>query len=96
MKKTHLFRFAAALGLLSALLAVPAQEWAQAISAGALAPADGPYLSGEIIISGLDNEKYLPSVAYNSNHDEYLIVWHNKWRAIAIFTASASPAAASC
>lgn len=79
MKKTRLFRFATALGLLSALLAVPAQGWAQAISAGAPAAAAGPHLGGEIIISNLDNEKYLPSVAYNSNHDEYLVVWQNKW-----------------
>jgi hypothetical protein len=33
----------------------------------------------EIIISAIDNEKYLPAVAYNPKHDEYLVVWHNKW-----------------
>jgi len=38
-----------------------------------------PYLGGEIVISALDNEQYLPSVAYNWKHDEYLVVWHNKW-----------------
>ncbi len=79
MKKTRLFRFAAALGLLSALLAVPAQGWAQAISADASAAAAGPHLSGEITISAHGDEQYLPSVAYNWKHREYLVVWHDKW-----------------
>jgi len=78
MKKTRLFRFAAALGLLSALLVVPAQGWAQAISAGAPAAAAGPHLGGEITISAHDDEQYLPSVAYNWKHREYLVVWHDK------------------
>ena len=43
--------------------------------------ASEPSLGEEIVISALDNEQYLPSVAYNSNHDEYLVVWHNKWGA---------------
>ena len=38
-----------------------------------------PHLGGEIVVSDLDNEQYLPSVAYNWKHDEYLVVWHNKW-----------------
>lgn len=38
-----------------------------------------PYLSGEIGISNLDNEEYLPSVAYNWKHHEYLVVWHTSW-----------------
>ncbi|TFG69745.1 MAG: hypothetical protein E4H27_06835, partial [Anaerolineales bacterium] len=38
-----------------------------------------PYLGGDIIISALDNQQYLPAVAYNSNHDEYLVVWYNQW-----------------
>ncbi len=36
-------------------------------------------LSGEITISGLDNQEYLPAVAYNRNHHEYLVVWHTVW-----------------
>lgn len=36
-----------------------------------------PQLGAEIIISARDNEQYLPSVAYNWKHDEYLVVWHN-------------------
>jgi len=31
----------------------------------------------EIPVSVLDNEQYLPDVAYNSNRDQYLVVWHN-------------------
>lgn len=38
-----------------------------------------PHLGGEIVISALDNAQNLPSVAYNSQHDEYLVVWHNTW-----------------
>lgn len=45
----------------------------------ATASAVDPYLSGEIAISALDNEEYLPSVAYNWKHHEYLVVWHTKW-----------------
>lgn len=39
----------------------------------------GPHLSGEIVISSLDNEQHLPAVAYNWKHKEYLVVWHNTW-----------------
>jgi hypothetical protein len=38
-----------------------------------------PHLGGEITISALDNEEYLPAVAYNWKHHEYLVVWHTKW-----------------
>ena len=38
-----------------------------------------PYLGKELIISTLDNEQYLPAVAYNPLHKEYLVVWHNNW-----------------
>ena len=37
------------------------------------------YLGEEIVISTLDNIQYLPSVAYNWKHDEYLVVWQNTW-----------------
>lgn len=37
------------------------------------------HLSQEIIISSLDNSKYRPDIAYNSKHDEYLVVWENVW-----------------
>ncbi|MDF1513596.1 MAG: hypothetical protein P1S60_07290 [Anaerolineae bacterium] len=35
----------------------------------------------EIIISTLDNTQMLLAVAYNSLHDEYLVVWTNQWPA---------------
>lgn len=38
-------------------------------------PALSPYIS---IYPAL-NDQYLPSVAYNWHHDEYLVVWHNLW-----------------
>jgi len=69
--------FVAVLGLLSALLVIPANGWAQVISTGAAAA--GPHLGGEITISAHDDEQYLPSVAYNWKHREYLVVWHDKW-----------------
>ena len=37
------------------------------------------YLGEELVISALDNEQVLPAAAYNSNHDEYLVVWQNTW-----------------
>jgi hypothetical protein len=40
---------------------------------------EGQRLGSEIIISSLDNEKFNPAIAYNSNHDEYLVVWQNNW-----------------
>jgi hypothetical protein len=79
MKKTCLFMFVAALGLLSVLLVDPVKVWAQEIAARTSAATTGTHLGGEIVISELDNEEYLPSVAYNSKHREYLVVWHTKW-----------------
>ena len=38
-----------------------------------------PHLGRDITISNLDNEEYLPSVAYNWKRDEYLVVWHTTW-----------------
>jgi hypothetical protein len=38
-----------------------------------------PYLSAEIVISDVDNVEYLPSVAFNAQHNEYLVVWHTVW-----------------
>ncbi len=37
------------------------------------------YLSREIVISSIDNNKYSPAIAYNANHYEYLVVWENVW-----------------
>jgi len=42
-------------------------------------PLTSGWMSGEITVSALDNEQHLPSVAYNSQHNEYLVVWHNTW-----------------
>jgi hypothetical protein len=46
-----------------------------------VAPLPGaavPYMSNQIVISSFDDLKYLPAVAYNPVHNEYLVVWHNK------------------
>jgi len=42
-------------------------------------PTEPGWMSGEVTVSALGNEQYLPSVAYNSQHNEYLVVWHNTW-----------------
>jgi hypothetical protein len=42
-------------------------------------PMEPGWMSGEVTVSALDNEQFLPSVAYNSQHNEYLVVWHNTW-----------------
>ncbi len=47
-------------------------------AAPAMTPAF-PVYGSEIVVSALDNEQNLPRAAYNSKHDEYLVVWHNKW-----------------
>jgi hypothetical protein len=39
-------------------------------------PPQHPYLSPEIIISDFNNKEILPDIAYNSKHNEYLVVWH--------------------
>ena len=42
------------------------------------APAAGQMAMGpERTISNQDFNEYLPHVAYNSNHDEFLVVWHD-------------------
>jgi hypothetical protein len=46
-----------------------------AVMGGTGLPSVGP----DIPIYEEDNEQYLPAVAYNSKHDEYLVVWHNRW-----------------
>jgi hypothetical protein len=38
-----------------------------------------PVVGPEIPFYRPNNQQYLPAVAYNSRHDEYLIVWHNLW-----------------
>ena len=49
------------------------------ISAGTTINGTDPHPSNEIIIDELDNQTYLPSVAYNWKHHEYLVVWHTSW-----------------
>lgn len=61
--------------LLSALGSDP-----QSINNNSTDPAFGKmipeqYLSNTIIVSGSDDIKLGPQIAYNSNHDEYLVVW---------------------
>ena len=61
---------------------LPASAQEQAGRTG-VAPAqvDAPAfdLGTEIVVSALDNKQYLPAAAYNSKHNEYLVVWHNDW-----------------
>lgn len=41
--------------------------------------AEGSILSPDIAISELDSDQYAPAIAYNSKHNEYLVVWENDW-----------------
>lgn len=51
-----------------------------AISLLAATPLPAQQAMGpEITISALDNEQFLPHVAYNNLRDQYLVVWHNFW-----------------
>lgn len=36
-------------------------------------------LSAGITISELDSDQYAPAIAFNSKHNEYLVVWENDW-----------------
>ena len=51
------------------------------VSGLSLLAAAAPYPSHELVISELDNVKYAPDIAFNSKHNEYLVVWENKWGA---------------
>ncbi len=79
MKKAHWLALALALGLLLALFGTLGLELAQPVSAG-MSPAavHSPILSQFINIWTADSIDNLnPAVAYNSLHDEYLVVWEN-------------------
>lgn len=44
------------------------------------APTADPSFSGPVVqISALDSNEYVPDIAYNSVHNEYLVVWENAW-----------------
>ena len=36
-------------------------------------------LGDELIISARNSDEYRPNIAYNSIHQEYLVVWENIW-----------------
>jgi hypothetical protein len=79
--KTPLLKLASRLGLAIVAVALITLKGAlaQAVSSGASpAATQSPIVGGRIDIwtDGLDN--YWPAVAYNSNHDEYLVVWQTE------------------
>ena len=79
MKKTHQFTLVLMLGLLLALVPIPDGGLAQPVSArtypaGVQSPILDPFIN--IWVDTVDNRE--PAVAYNSNHDEYLVVWYNE------------------
>ena len=78
MKKTHWFKSVLTLGLLMPLLAIPQGELAQPVRAGRNPAAmQGPPLSPFINIWIDDVDNLEPAIAYNSLHNEYLVVWSN-------------------
>lgn len=79
MKRTHCVALFLALGLLLPLLGMLGRSRAQPVSAGTSAvavqsPILGPFI--DIWVDAVDN--YDAAVAYNSHHDEYLVVWMNE------------------
>jgi hypothetical protein len=38
-----------------------------------------PVVSAEVIVSERASDEYSPKIAYNSQHNEYLVVWENLW-----------------
>lgn len=80
MKKAHWLALFLALGLLLPLFSILGGRRAQPASAGtnpaaAQSPILGPLLD---IWTGDGVDNYSPAVAYNSLHDEYLVVWWNE------------------
>ena len=47
-----------------------------AVLAAPVVGASTPSMGPEQVVSAADFDEYLPQVAYNSNHDEYFVVWH--------------------
>jgi len=84
MKKSHWFALTLTLGLLVVLLGVAGGRLARLVSAEQAAPGKEPgktALAPQLslwfinirVADSIDNLE--PAVAYNSNHDEYLVVW---------------------
>ena len=78
MKKTRCFKLALTLALLMPFVAALAGGLTQSAKAGKgpgvmQAPPLNPFI--DIWVDAVDN--YNPTVAYNSKHNEYLIVWEN-------------------
>jgi len=48
-------------------------------SSTAAPSAPSPLLGNELVISARSSDEYGPDIAYNSNHNEYLVVWENIW-----------------
>lgn len=65
--------------LILTVLLLALSFWVGIPPAASASRAEAPLIGKEILISTVDNEKYLPAVAYNSNRNEYLVVWHTKW-----------------
>jgi hypothetical protein len=71
-------------GSLVLLLAVVSLAWAPpeppiAPRTPALESIAASNLGPEIIISERSSEEYSPAIAYNSVHNQYLVVWENDW-----------------
>jgi hypothetical protein len=85
MKKACWFVLALTLGLIVALFGVAGGGLTRPVNADDAGPGEGfggavtlaPQLGSFIDIWVDDVENYTPAVAYNSNHDEYLVVWEN-------------------
>jgi hypothetical protein len=85
MRKAHWFTVTLAVALLLSLLAVlPASASVTALPAQGPDTANAGATTGRPIasvfpISNLNEDQRWPAVAYNSQREEYLVVWHNEW-----------------
>jgi uncharacterized membrane protein YbaN (DUF454 family) len=67
-----------ALFLLAAVVLILALGFMHSFSAASV-PAAPSFLFGEIAIAERSSDEYYPAIAYNSIHNEYLVVWENLW-----------------
>ena len=64
-------RFLRSIFLVFVVIAMSSTDQAQSTDAAIIGP--------EITISALASDEWSPDIAYNSVHNEYLVVWENAW-----------------
>ena len=65
--------------IIASLLVLASAGGLYLLDASAAEQVADTHIGSELVISANSNEEFLPSVAYNWKHHEYLVVWHNTW-----------------